>query len=460
LSTIDLAFNEKDSKWELKKLVVFDNHEPKPVELGPNEELNSTRLNEMKTALDDLKIVGVRAKPEGLSANLKADKNIFTDSQAIQSLADRGFYAVKGEDGQPEILSSDGDVLVQMQDGVEYTLRFGGVAGVADNTKEGAADKTSKDDATGTEKKGSQGATLNRFIMVSARFNKDLIPSPELEPVPGEESEKSDAADKPEADKADTAKPAQTEKADTKAESKDTPANGETNPSPDKQKSDDTKEPAKENAKAGDDAAASKDADKSAAVDAAEELRFVKLQDETVGAEDAKQAKDEAPKDKAPKNAASKEAASKEAASKNAAAAKTTEPSTSGDAAKADAAKAAAAKTDQQKSTTDSEEDLALRRKQIKTENERKQKEYDEKVEKGEAKAQELNARFAGWYYVVSEDTYRKIHLNREDVIKAKEETKTDGANPNGANANPLKIPPLSTDLSPPPDAATKENGE
>jgi hypothetical protein len=30
----------------------------------------------------------------------------------------------------------------------------------------------------------------------------------------------------------------------------------------------------------------------------------------------------------------------------------------------------------------------------------------------------ELNARFADWYYVISEDVYKKIHLGRNDIVK------------------------------------------
>ena len=33
----------------------------------------------------------------------------------------------------------------------------------------------------------------------------------------------------------------------------------------------------------------------------------------------------------------------------------------------------------------------------------------------------ELNARFADWYYVISDEVFRKIHLNRDDLIKKKE---------------------------------------
>ena len=42
---------------------------------------------------------------------------------------------------------------------------------------------------------------------------------------------------------------------------------------------------------------------------------------------------------------------------------------------------------------------------------------------KAEDKLNELNLRFADWYYVISDDVYKKIHLGRVDVVKQKEKT-------------------------------------
>ena len=66
------------------------------------------------------------------------------------------------------------------------------------------------------------------------------------------------------------------------------------------------------------------------------------------------------------------------------------------------------------------EEALENQRKQVQADNERKQKTYDDKVKAGKARAKELDARFANWYYVVSEDVFKKIHLGRADIVKKK----------------------------------------
>ena len=54
----------------------------------------------------------------------------------------------------------------------------------------------------------------------------------------------------------------------------------------------------------------------------------------------------------------------------------------------------------------------------IKKANQRKTDEYNLKKKKAEAKVAELNSRFRDWYYIISEDTYKKIHLGRTDIIR------------------------------------------
>ena len=98
-----------------------------------------------------------------------------------------------------------------LNDGVEYVLRFGEIAGaavIADEDKEegekAADDKDSAEKKDGDKKDdANKEKGVDRFIMVSAQFRKDLIPQPELQPLP-EGSEPSD--DKPA--EAEEAKPA------------------------------------------------------------------------------------------------------------------------------------------------------------------------------------------------------------------------------------------------------------
>ena len=61
-------FSTDQNKWVLSDFIETRNGERKPAQLLPTEELNNQKLNDLKTALGDLKIVGVLRKPTGLGA--------------------------------------------------------------------------------------------------------------------------------------------------------------------------------------------------------------------------------------------------------------------------------------------------------------------------------------------------------------------------------------------------------
>lgn len=93
------------------------------------------------------------------------------------------------------------------------------------------------------------------------------------------------------------------------------------------------------------------------------------------------------------------------------------------DAAPADDAKSDETKSDESKSdeeTKPAESEFDLKRKRIEKENQRKLDEYRERRKKAENKVRELNARFAPWYYVISNEEFKKIHLTRADVVREK----------------------------------------
>jgi hypothetical protein len=47
--------------------------------------------------------------------------------------------------------------------------------------------------------------------------------------------------------------------------------------------------------------------------------------------------------------------------------------------------------------------------------------EWKAKTDEGRAKAEELNRRFAGWYYVIPADDFEKVRVSRRDLVKKKE---------------------------------------
>ena len=52
---------------------------------------------------------------------------------------------------------------------------------------------------------------------------------------------------------------------------------------------------------------------------------------------------------------------------------------------------------------------------------------YRDQRKKAETRVADLNARFADWYYVISEDVYKKIRLTRSDIVKEAAAAKDEG---------------------------------
>jgi hypothetical protein len=173
-SRAEFGYDDKDAAWSLIKLTGFDdNNQPRDEKLAEGEELASGRLNDLRNALGDLKIVDVVRKPSGLSADLKAEEAFAGDREAVMSLAQRGFFAIQKGD----LVSSNGETIVGMKDGVEYLLRFGNAATVAGADDPAAGDAAP---AEGADPVSSSG----RYLFVSARLNEDLLEKPQLDPVP------------------------------------------------------------------------------------------------------------------------------------------------------------------------------------------------------------------------------------------------------------------------------------
>ena len=304
---IQLAYNDKESSWQLMSLETFpDKDSAKPVseELKDNEEVDSTNLNDLRNALGDLQIIDVARKPAGLSADLKAAESFVNDVEAVSSLQQRGFLPLPSG----AILSTEGQTVIGMKDGVEYVLRFGAGTTVTELGEAGSG-------GDGSDATEESAETAARYLLVMAQFNEDLLEKPDLAELPS----------LPEEDSKDTESKEQPE--DQKGEDEKTEA----------EVSSDEKESVDPNATAAD---------------------LLKQADEA-------------------------EAAMQKA--------------------------------------------IEVRR-QVERENRRKQESFDEKVVDGKKRVEELNGRFADWYYIVSDEEFKKIHLNREAVIKAKVESASDTA--------------------------------
>lgn len=331
----------KDTKWSLKELRVrSDRPEVGSVEIDPDaqpsldlvfralsvprtlaadEELDTTKLSDMRMALDDLKIVDVHRKPESLAESIRAGRGMRVSRLGgeAQSMEARGFILVPLQFANlqwTELISSEGEVRVGMNDGVEYLLRFGAVAG-REQADEQDADAKSKKNGKNSGQDEDSGGGVTRFLMVVAQYNPDLLPPPELPALPAEDENQAEGIG-------------------------DQAGQGDADAQPD---------------------GSAQDVD------------------------DDQEDKAEADNDKTKKKSAKKRKSKKE-----------------------------------------------TERERIQKERERLQKEYDDKVKKAQERVAELNRRFADWYYVINENTYKKIHLTYQDIIKKKAPSASSGADDAG----------------------------
>jgi hypothetical protein len=168
--------------------------------IGEKEEPHADNLREVMSALDDLKIVGVRPKPAGLTRDLRFAgefkvKEKMTPEQlaALQSLQQVGYFVTR----EGDLVSNEGEVQVSCDDGIAYTLRFGEVL-VGEGDFLTAGKEPEKKEGEPGEKKGTE----NRYLFVTARFDEALLPA---EPAAPPEV-KADPNRKPEEQKADEEK--------------------------------------------------------------------------------------------------------------------------------------------------------------------------------------------------------------------------------------------------------------
>ena len=328
---IVLDYDNSDSKWTARSLREFNTQQQEFVErkLADDEELNEEALTGLRNGLDELLIVDVERKPKGLSADLKAGGDFLNNNEAINSLVERGFAPLQlGEDTDVNILSSEGEVICTLDDGVEYVLRFG-------NLKMDGESSADASPAEGDESEKASHAGIDRYLFLMARLNEGMIKEPELDELP----------ELPE----------------------DTPG-----------------EPA---------SAGGSDGENKAENDVKSETSS---EDESKAEESTGDSTEDVTENPSKDNTAEEE----------------------------------------EKEESDELKSLIAARKTIENENQRRLAEYQDKIEASKERVQQLNDRFGDWYYVISDDVYKKIHLSLDNVIRKKEkeegekgtpsETKTD----------------------------------
>ncbi|HXK58321.1 MAG TPA: DUF4340 domain-containing protein [Acidobacteriota bacterium] len=108
-------------------------------------------VDELTAALDSLRIVNVQPKPPALTKDLKAQKGLSLSLDSILSLRQKGFFVTP----TGQLLSNEGELIVETEKGLIYTLRFGEVAPGAPGTE--SEDKTAE----------------RRYLFITVSYNDD-----------------------------------------------------------------------------------------------------------------------------------------------------------------------------------------------------------------------------------------------------------------------------------------------
>ena len=451
---------KETTDWKLAELREFEPGrpmaDPKVVAIAEDQKLNGDKIKEVESALDDLKIANVLRKPDGMSANLKASKDFMSDQKAVESLAQRGFYPVPiGANGETEILSANGELIVGLKGGVEYVLRFGNISGLTkkEDTKEGDSEEASS-------------GGVNRYLLVTTRVNEAKVPVPELKPVPAtieeleamqakanppegkpaaeveekpaaevqedagepkeemkaEEGDDAPTDEGPDNDKADEEKAAK-EKAD-----EDMPAEKQSDgEKPDEGKSEKKEDapleekPAEEaNAEKAEEVTSEESAEESPAEESGETEAEGKGSASETGQAFGPADDDDKEEADAEDKAKDDDAKEEEAADSDAKPADSdAKPADSDDVKPADAKPSDDAPAgDAEETEEEKQERLEAAQEKITKENQRKLDERKDQLDKAKEKVKELNARFADWYYVIPESTYSKLKIERDALFK------------------------------------------
>jgi hypothetical protein len=210
--TYDSSKSEKE-QWKLDgdMTVYRDGRHPQPAPMGEHEEVNAQKLNDLRNALGDLKIVDVAAKPAGLGNNLKVSSDKLPRDQ-WGALQEFGFYPHAAPDGALDIYGKNGEVIIDTKDGVEYVLRFGDIAPQA------AVTSAAKKPPGKGKAEEDEPVKVHRYLFVTTQLASSILKPPALEPLPAgpepasepkpAEGEKKDADAKTDDQKSDEEKAA------------------------------------------------------------------------------------------------------------------------------------------------------------------------------------------------------------------------------------------------------------
>lgn len=117
------------------------------------------------SALASIRIVGARPKPRTLAEQFREGKLEMT-LEAVMSLRRRGFFLSP----MGRLLSNEGEMIVETDRGLVYTLRFGEIVAGAGRTSEAAPESGGRQAQTPAPETAEQ----NRYLLVTVRYDPQV----------------------------------------------------------------------------------------------------------------------------------------------------------------------------------------------------------------------------------------------------------------------------------------------
>ena len=149
----DLILEKKGDNWRANRM-------------SSRQEVDTTKMDDLQRAVDELSIVGVRPKPTGLSSNLRrADEEVAITQSDLLSLQSKGYYFTR--DGN--LVSNEGELQVRTTEGIRYTLRFGEIVYGTGEAISAGSDASSDSES---------GPGENRYLFITTTFLPDHLPEP------------------------------------------------------------------------------------------------------------------------------------------------------------------------------------------------------------------------------------------------------------------------------------------
>lgn len=459
-----LEFNKEKttSKWSLTGLD------------EATEQVKESAINDLVRNLDQLKIVGVRQKPEGLNADLSVSDDVAQNPllrQVLQAdMAQKGFFVARGPNNGYRLVSNEGELIAGTGTGVRYTLYFGEIArGSAKDIETGLNEKPAeakpadvdaakngetaetKDDAEKKEDKADPTKPAEgdesgprRYLLVRVDYDESLLgPKPEEPKAPEKPAILSETPGAP----ADAAQPATTPAPEAPKDAAPKSEEPQIDPKPEAPKDEGTPDAGATVEPKADAPAETTETPKADPGSCDEQPAAAVAPQEGTPAEPAPAQDPSAPAAATP--AVPEVTPAQEATP---AQPETTDPAAPAPSAQegaqpaAEAASPVAQESTLQQPPVDPRAEAEKTYKQALGEFEAAKaahkdavKEWEDRAKDGKKRAKVLSDRFGAWYYVISAESFEKFQLSRAASV----EPKGAAAQPD-PGASPLNIPGLS----------------